>query len=794
VLGGTGNDRLFGGAGNDDLQGEDGDDDLSGEAGDDKLFGGIGNDVLWGGDGNDILIGFTPANAARQTLFAGESDDDFLYGGAGDDEAQGGVGDDFLDGGDGNDLLLGGEGCDHLAGASGADELNGGTGDDKLDGGTGNDKLFGGVGQDLLWGGDGDDILVGFTGANETRQALLPGESDDDILLGGAGNDLLLGGLGDDDLWGEAGADELQGGDGHDRLYGGADADRLFGQAGDDLLYGGDGDDLLVGFTGTNEARQTLTPGETDNDWLYGGAGNDTLLGGLGNDTLDGGAGADHMEGGQGDDTYLVNSVNDVILEQADEGYDTVMSSVNTILHANIEELRLLEGAATNGTGNARDNRLIGNASDNILDGVTGADTMVGGQGNDTYYVDDAGDRVVEQAGEGIDTVQSKISYTLGEQVEHLNLLDFGKPEQGMVDGAAVLVYGYPKANELDYLQGDAIPTYAGTCALTSIANLLTQAGRAGSEAEVVQRAIDHGWAVTSAAATDYQRGGSNLQQQRQLLDSYGIRNALLGGYQEEALANLVRSGRGVLLAVNAGALWGDAAYADNGSVNHVVTVTGAVYGEADGALKGFYLADSGRQRVDDMTRYVSVEALRAAAQVPNAYALYTVEANKLWDEDIDGTGNSLDNTIVGNRGNNVLDGGAGNDILVGGLGHDTYVLSRGGGQDTVREYDTTLGNTDTIRLGEGVALDQLWFSRSGNDLQISLLDSLDRMVMQDWYHGTPWQVERLASGDGSQVIANVDLERLVQAMASFAPPAPGITTWSSEQRAALAPILATSV
>lgn len=776
LFGGDGHDTAFGGAGIDEINGDAGNDKLLGEDGNDRIFGEVGDDLLWGGAGDDVLVGFTASNDLKQALASGESDDDALYGGLGQDQLYGGVGNDYLDGGEGKDLLVGGDARDTLYGGAGDDEFDGGNGDDLLSGEAGADKLCGGAGNDQLWGGDGDDVLTGFTPSNDAKQALAVGETDDDQLYGGAGNDLLLGAIGDDALFGDEGNDELQGAQGDDGLYGGLGDDRLFGQVGNDVLYGGEGDDLLVGFTGANEAQQSLNSGETDDDCLYGGAGADVLLGGAGKDFLDGGAGADDMEGGIGDDTYIVNSVNDVILEHADEGHDTVYSSVNYLLNADIEDLHLLQGFDINGTGNSRDNLIVGNGSDNIIDGVTGADTMIGGSGDDTYYVDDAGDAVVEYAGEGIDTIQSKISATLGDHIENLNLLDCSKPERGLVNGRAVLVYGFPKANELDYMQGDAIPEFKGTCALTSIANLLVQANTPTTEGEVVQRAIDNRWAVTDAALDDYQRGGSNYQQQQDLLDSYGMRNAVLSGYNEHAVANLVHSGRGLLIGLNAGKLWDDARYLDDGGVNHVVTVTGVAYAEDNGKLMGFYIADSGRQRVSDMTRFVSIEAFSSAAAVPNAYSIYTIEAIKVRDEDINGAGNALDNLLIGNRGNNVLDGGAGsdtlyggagNDVLIGGSGADTYVFNRGDGSDLIREFAVEGDQQDFVRFGQGISHEELWFRRVAESLEVSVLGSTDSLLFEGWYSNPSRRIGQFQTGDGLK-LAGGDVEAMVSAMETY--------------------------
>ncbi|MFZ1180335.1 MAG: calcium-binding protein [Herbaspirillum sp.] len=654
-----------------------------------------------------------------------------------------------------------------------------GPGDDLVGGSERNDKIWGGSGNDRMWGYGGGDILYG-----EEGDDVLHGGAGNDQLHGGAGNDLLLGGLGHDRMWGGIGNDEFQGGDGDDFIYGEAGDDRLFGGAGSDRMWGGAGDDLLVGFTADNDSKQSLNPGESDDDFLYGGAGNDTLLGGPGNDYLDGGAGADQMEGGVGDDIYIVNSVNDVVLEHQDEGYDTVVSSTNTILGANIEELRLVEGYTINGTGNSLDNRIIGNSRDNILDGVTGADVMIGGLGNDTYYVDNAGDQVVELAGEGIDTVNASISHTLAEHVENLSLLDFSKAERGIADGAAILVYGYPKAFELDYMQGDAVPGYRGTCALTAIANLSTQASQPLTEAQVVRRAIHNQWTVTDPAVSDSRRGSSNYAGQRALLDSYGIRNGLLMGYDEQALANLLMGGRGVIVALDSRTLWDDHAAPGRGKADHVVAVTGVACDAQSGAIAGFYIADSGRGKVSDMTRYVPIASFRRSAGVADGYSIYTIEPIKLWEENIDGAGNALDNVITGNRGDNVLTGGKGNDTLVGGRGNDTYVFARGDGCDTIVDNDATPGHRDVLRFTD-VHQDNLWLTRVDNDLRISVMGGSDRITVKDWYAGggADNQIECIETADGL-TLYNTDVEQLVQAMAAFAPPAAAQTRWTRHQDA----------
>ena len=109
-------------------------------------------------------------------------------------------------------------------------------------------------------------------------------------------------------------------------------------------------------------------------------------------------------------------------MEQANQGNDYVASSISYTLTANVEALLLTGTAVLNATGNTLNNILVGNSAANVLDGRAGADTMAGGQGDDTYVVDNGGDVVTENAGEGVDIVQSSITHVLAANVENLTL------------------------------------------------------------------------------------------------------------------------------------------------------------------------------------------------------------------------------------------------------------------------------------------------------------------------------------------------------------------------------------
>jgi Ca2+-binding RTX toxin-like protein len=162
--------------------------------------------------------------------------------------------------------------------------------------------------------------------------------------------------------------------------------------------------------------------GNAANNILTGNSGKNTLTGSAGNDTLNGGTGIDTLIGGLGNDTYQVDTTTDTITENANQGTDTVQSSVTYTLGNNLENLTLTGTANINGTGNTLNNIITGNSGNNILNGATGIDTLIGGLGNDTYQVDTNTDTITENANQGTDTVQSSVTYTLGNNLENLTL------------------------------------------------------------------------------------------------------------------------------------------------------------------------------------------------------------------------------------------------------------------------------------------------------------------------------------------------------------------------------------
>ena len=144
-------------------------------------------------------------------------------------------------------------------------------------------------------------------------------------------------------------------------------------------------------------------------------------------------------------------------------------------------------------------------------------------------------------------------------------------------------------------------------------------------------------------------------------------------------------------------------------------------------------------------------------------------------DGDDDLNGGEGDDTLNGGNGNDILTGGVGNDRLDGGAGDDVYRFARGDGQDIIVD---SAGN-DLVQFGEGIDFDQLWFSKSGNDLMVSLIGTGDRVTVNNWYASTSYRVEQFESG--GQILNATEVQALVDAMASHTPPPVGTPALGSD-------------
>ncbi|WP_262031233.1 calcium-binding protein [Microvirga sp. Mcv34] len=193
-------------------------------------------------------------------------------------------------------------------------------------------------------------------------------------------------------------------------------------------------------------------------DRLIGSSQGDYLDGQAGNDYLDGGAGADTMAGGAGDDTYIVDNGDDRILETVGGGYDIILTSVDFAMagDAETEEFRAVAGASSlTLIGNDFSNRIVGTSGDDRLDGKGGVDTLSGGAGDDFYFVDSSQDVVVEEAGQGYDTVIAYASFQLSDNVEVLKAGggDFYLSLTG--NALSNEIFGNAGANVIDGRDGD---------------------------------------------------------------------------------------------------------------------------------------------------------------------------------------------------------------------------------------------------------------------------------------------------------------------------------------------------
>jgi Ca2+-binding RTX toxin-like protein len=734
-----------------------------------RIVGNSGNNVLDGRGGEDTLQG----GAGDDTYFVDDGDDQVIEAAnEGADSVVSSVS--FVLGDNVENLTLTGTFSRSLTGNALNNVLTGNSGNNDIDGGAGVDTLVGGAGNDNYLVDSSDDVIVeaadeGIDNVASSVSYTLSANVENLDLTGTAainatGNELA------NLLEGNSAANVLDGGAGADTLIGGSGGDTyVVDDVGDVVteVAGGGHDTVIssISYTlGVSLEDLTLT-GSADLDGT-GNTQDNLIVGNSGNNLLNGGdAGADTLQGGLGNDTYIINSSGDTVVELAGEGVDTVLSSISYSLTANVENGTLTGTDNRNLSGNSLDNVLTGNSGNNVLSGGSGADTLIGGEGDDTYVVNSSGDTVVEVAGQGIDTVQSSIGYTLGTAQDNLRLT--GTAINGSGNALDNLIVGNAANNALNGLAGnDTLDGGAGADTLT---------GGSGSDTYVVDDIGDvvvevaGGGSDTIQASISYTLGTS--QENLTLTGSADLNGT--GNTQDNVIVG--NAGNNLLDGGGGGS---DTLQGGLGNDSYVIDSAGDVVVEAAG------------EGIDTVVTTVSITT-------PLFDNVENLTAGGAGNRTL--TGNGLDNVLTGNAGNNTLLGLDGNDTLVGnagadtvngGLGNDTYVFGRGHGADSVTDVDSTAGNHDVASFLPGIAYDQLWFRHVGNNLEVSVIGTSDRMTVQDWYSGDANHIEEFRTSDGRS-LSDSNVQALVDAMAGFAPPASGQTTLPPNYQSSLAPTMA---
>ncbi|MFN9404467.1 MAG: calcium-binding protein, partial [Dolichospermum sp.] len=388
----------------------------------------------------------------------------------------------------------------------------------------------------------------------------------------------------------------------------------------------------------------------------------------------------------------------DIITENANAGTDSVFSTAATYtLSTNVENLTLQGTIAINGTGNTLNNIITGNAADNVLTGGLGNDTLIGGAGNDSYYVDNTADTITELVNQGTDIVFTTVTYTLTPNTENLTL------------------QGTTAINGTGNNLNNIITGNTGNNVLTGGAGADTLIGGAGNDsyyvdntADTITELVSQGTDIVFTTVTyTLTPNTENLTLQGTTAIN-GTGNELNNIITGNAAANILTGGLG-----------NDTLTGDLGND----TLTGGAGNDS------YYL---------DNTADIITENLNEGTDIVFTTVTYTLTTNTehltlQGTTAINGTGNDLNNSIIGNTAANILTGGLGNDTLTGNAGADTLIggfgndtLYLGLNDNVVDNVNYVLGDaTDIVyQFVRGAGGDQLNFTGIANFDVITLGNS----------------------------------------------------------------------
>ncbi|GKS69222.1 hypothetical protein W03_12260 [Nitrosomonas sp. PY1] len=523
-----------------------------------------------------------------------------------------------------------------------------------------------------------DDVV--FSGASNAN---INGLANNDFINGGIGNDALYGNAGNDSLYGGSGRDSLMGGDGNDTLLGDDDSDALYGGNGNDTLNGGLGaNDLLSGDAGDDTYLFAAGDGNTTiNNYDAAASRSDVLRFGAGISP------ANVLATRSGSDLKLtLQSTGEVITVQYYFYSGGTQYTLNAVEFAdgtswNVATLTAMVLQGTSGadtlTGFATDDTISGLGGNDMIFGAAGNDTLSGDAGNDNLYGEEGND--ILNGGDGQDNVYGgNGNDTLNGGLGANDLLSGDAGDDTYLfaagDGNTTINNYDAAASRSDVLRFGAGISPANVLATRSGSDLKLTLQSTG-EVITVQYYFYSGGTQYTLNAVEFADGTSWNVATLTAMVLQGTSGAdTLTGFATNDIINGL-GGNDTLYG-------GDGDDSLNGG-----TGTDWLYGELGNDI---YIVDN----VGDTI----TESVNAGTDIISSSVTYTIPANVenltlTGTLAINGTGNSLNNTIIGNSAVNQLSGGVGDDTLDGKLGND--ILSGGAGKDNFNL--TTSGNIDTI-------------------------------------------------------------------------------------------------
>lgn len=776
------------------------------QSGHDLIFASTQADMIDAGEGNDIVYGADAYLDNRANSEQPKEDNDIIIGGSGQD---------LLHGVTGNDQIYTENKDSHLITKSTGEKGDwalGGNGNDKIYGSQNRDFLQGGRDQDFIYGGASDDVILGdstirfgmklqYTN-NYTEPTL-------DYTTIGGGHPLipifitpilnpptrntksieysLKNGVWksenqeglyfregttfewditinqDDgyDITSAIAVGEhhiaLESENAMDFLYGGVGNDLIIGQYGDDVLFGEEGNDILWG--DDNQLKEII-----GNDWLDGGAGDDKLYGGLGNDNLKGGTGRDTLDGGEGFDTYTFNSSDLARAEDSKTIKDSDNKGRIVIDGLDLSQLIFTQDKVAKQLYKANNGMVINK------------------NGNGYQLTSDkfAGLIQINNSDENLFNLQLKtanqlptINKTLETQIVNLNdNITISLPND--------LFYDADNDNltlTATLADGTALPTWLNfdgktlTGTATQKQNLAIKITATDPQGEQISQTFNlqtnsrpianntlqtkynikagQSWQLDLPKDTFTDNDDDKLSYSATLING----EPLPTGISIDSNTGQITSQSNQLGTYHINITATDP-HGQTAQIQTTLNITDKLIESSQTLITGTFaddiiLASNGKWHIingligdDTITGGDKDDTINGGIGADTLYGLL---------------GND---TLNGGLGNDILTGGKGNDRLDGGFGNDIYHFNKGDEQDRIFDIQ---GN-DTLQFGQGIGVKDIWFSKKGMDLQISLLNSDDTINIEGWFIMPNQRLENFTLATGETLSGN-NIDNVIKAM-----------------------------